>query len=58
MKVKELIQLLMDVNAEADVLVDVNEGSIFSLDLAASEEQMELSDPSEWIEVTLVAGSW
>jgi hypothetical protein len=56
MKVKELIQLLMDVNCEADVLVDVNEGSIFPLHLAASEGQMELSDPTKWAEVVLVAG--
>lgn len=54
MKVKELIQLLMDVNGDADVLVVVNEGVPCLINLAATEAEMHLSDPSRWKNVKLM----
>ena len=58
MKVKELLSMLKNANPEAEVVVDVDEGSIRSIDTAKTEGEIELSDPSKWVEFTLVAGDW
>ena len=58
MKVKELLAMLKNVNPEADIIVDVEEGSIYPIDTAKTESEIELSDPSKWVEFTLVAGDW
>lgn len=58
MKVKELLKLLECVNPEAEVVIDVDEGSIYPLDLARTEGEIELSDPAKWDGITLVCGEW
>ena len=44
MKVKELIALLKTVNPDAEVVADINGGTLYSLDLEETEEQ---NDPDE-----------
>jgi len=58
MKVKELLAMLKNVNPEADVIIDVEEGSIYPIDTTKTESEIELSDPKNWSEITLVTGDW
>lgn len=58
MKVKELLAMLKNVNPEADVIIDVEEGSIYPIDTAKTESEIELSGPKGWAEFTLVTGDW
>jgi len=58
MKVKELISLLKNVNPEADVIVDVDGGSIYPIDAEETEEQNDPDELATCVEFGLVAGEW
>lgn len=58
MKVKELLKLLEGVNPEADVIVDVDEGSIYPID---AERTIKDNDPDSLMtcaEFGIVCGDW
>jgi hypothetical protein len=58
MKVKELIALLEKVNPEADVIVDVDAGSIYPVDTLQTVESNDPAELATCVEFGLVCRDW
>lgn len=58
MKVKELMALLKNVNPEADIIVDVDGGSIYPIKVEETEEYNNPDELATCVEYGLVAGEW